>query len=398
MSRFFKTVSLNMMAILGIAIMFISLLLPGFLSVSETRISEAFPVNLSAVSVTAYLLMLSFPTLCLLLSFFHKRYEARFLMGLIAGIAPVIGLFVIGFYAPELAREAGPFARVSPSSGLWIMVFAAYVVVFASWRRLKERKVLRSILFLTPIVALVVLLSSGQLSELSIMREFANRRERFFSELIRHLVICGGAVGVGALIGIPLGISSSRSRRVERPVFAFVNFIQTVPGVALFGLLIAPLAYLSTTFPFLRQLGIAGIGWAPAMIALVLYSLLPITRNTYASLKAIPADTVEAGVGMGMSRAQILARIEIPLSLPVVLAGVRTAAIQAVGNTAMAALIGAGGLGVFIFQGLGQAAMDLVLLGAIPVVMLALFVDGMIQLLIGIVTPRGLQEKDNDIP
>lgn len=132
------------------------------------------------------------------------------------------------------------------------------------------------------------------------------------------------------------------------------------------------------------------------MIALVLYSLLPITINTFAGIQAISPDTIEAGIGMGMSKAQILARIEIPLSLPVVLAGVRTAAIQAVGNTTMAALIGAGGLGVFIFQGLGQAAMDLVLLGAIPVIMLALFVDGLIQLLIGIVTPRGAREMTDD--
>jgi len=161
-------------------------------------------------------------------------------------------------------------------------------------------------------------------------------------------------------------------------------------------LLIAPLSYLSRSLPFLREIGITGVGWAPAMIALVLYSLLPIVRNTYSSLKVIPTDTVEAARAMGMSRIQVLGKVEIPISLPIVLAGVRTAAVQAVGNTTMAALIGAGGLGVFVFQGLGQAAMDLVLLGALPIVALALIVDSLMQLLIAILTPRGLVSEGAD--
>ncbi len=388
--------SVNMMAILGIAIMFISPIFPGFISVSETRISEPIPVRLATVSVVAFLAIVATTFLTLIFSLYSRRNLLSFLMGITGGLLPVAGFAVAGLSAGRLAEATGPFARVSPSSGLWLAVLAGYVIVFAAMRTLEDNKIMRGLLVLVPVVAITALLLSGLLADLSIMKEFANRRERFFSEFARHMMICAGAVGFGAIIGIPLGVFSNRSARVEKPVFAFVNFIQTVPGVALFGLLVAPLAYLSRAFPVLRQLGIGGIGWAPAMIALVLYSLLPITRNTYASLKAIPADTVEAGVGMGMSKRQVLFRIEIPISLPIVLAGVRTAAIQAVGNTAMAAIIGAGGLGVFIFQGLGQAAMDLVLLGAIPVVLLALFVDGLIQLLIGIVTPRGVLEKTDD--
>jgi osmoprotectant transport system permease protein len=213
---------------------------------------------------------------------------------------------------------------------------------------------------------------------------------------VRHLMIAGGAVVSGVIIGVPLGIVANRSPKIEKPVFGVVNFIQTIPSIALFGLLIAPLSYISRSLPFLREIGITGVGWAPAMIALILYSLLPIVRNTYSSLKVIPVDTVEAARAMGMSRFQVLGKVEIPISLPVVLAGVRTAAVQAVGNTTMAALIGAGGLGVFVFQGLGQAAMDLVLLGALPIVALALIVDSLMQLLIAILTPRGLVSEGAD--
>ncbi len=382
-----------MMAILGMAIMLLSLLVPGFLSVKETRISETFPVALGSFSSVglSLLLVASFAVLFLSYAGFS------FLMGLVGGIAPVFGFFLAGRHAASIASKAGPFARVSPSTGLWVLLLAGYIVVFAARRRLKDRKIISSLLVLVPIGLFLLLLGSGHLKDLAIMKEYANRSNRFLEETVRHLVIAGGAVLVGVLIGVPLGIVANRSPKIERPVFAVVNFIQTIPSIALFGLLIAPLSYLSRSLPFLREIGITGVGWAPAMIALVLYSLLPIVRNTYSSLKVIPTDTVEAARAMGMSRIQVLGKVEIPISLPVVLAGVRTAAVQAVGNTTMAALIGAGGLGVFVFQGLGQAAMDLVLLGALPIVALALIVDSLMQLLIGILTPKGLiSEGAND--
>lgn len=381
-----------MMAILGVAIMLLSILLPGFLSVKETRISAALPVSLASFSVIGLVVLLAVSGVTILLSF--GGYY--FLMGLAGGLAPVYGFFLAGSSAVQIASETGPFARASPSIGLWILLLAGYVVVFAARRKLKDKRILSSLLVLIPIASFAVLLGSGHLRELAIMKEYANRSDRFLEETVRHLLIAGGAVVAGVIIGVPLGVAANRSPKVEKPVFGVVNFIQTIPSIALFGLLIAPLSYLSRSLPFLRELGITGVGWAPAMIALVLYSLLPIVRNTYSSLKVIPADTVEAARAMGMSRLQVLGKVEIPISLPVVLAGVRTAAVQAVGNTTMAALIGAGGLGVFVFQGLGQAAMDLVLLGALPIVALALIVDSLMQLLIAILTPRGLVSEVAD--
>ncbi len=198
---------------------------------------------------------------------------------------------------------------------------------------------------------------------------------------------------MGTLIGIPLGIWASRSRYTEKPIFFISSIIQTVPSLALFGLLIAPLSALSFAFPVLHQWGISGIGPAPAIIALILYSLLPIVRNTYVGLTRLDPAIVDAGVGMGMRRAQVFRRIEAPLSAPLVLEGVRTAAVQAVGNTAVAALIGAGGLGWFIFQGIAQAANDVVILGALPIIGLALVVDAIMRLVVLIGTPKGLRTK-----
>lgn len=155
--------------------------------------------------------------------------------------------------------------------------------------------------------------------------------------------------------------------------------------------MIAPLAILSQRYPLLRELGIKGVGGAPAIIALTLYALLPITRNTYTSLAILDPSVIESARGMGMSRVQVLFNIEIPLSIPVVLGGVRISLVQAIGNTTVAALIGAGGFGVFVFQGLGQAVPDLILLGALPVIALAIAVDKIFELLVRVVTPRGVQ-------
>ncbi|MFC1917670.1 ABC transporter permease [Chloroflexota bacterium] len=155
-------------------------------------------------------------------------------------------------------------------------------------------------------------------------------------------------------------------------------------------MLIAPLSALSFAFPALRELGIRGVGDAPAIIALTIYSLLPIVRNTYVGLRQLDIAVIDAGTGMGMSRAQVFRKIEVPLAAPLVLEGVRTASVQSVGLAAVAALIGAGGLGWFIFQGLGQAAADLILLGAIPIIVLAVIIDTVMRTIVKLATPAGL--------
>jgi osmoprotectant transport system permease protein len=240
----------------------------------------------------------------------------------------------------------------------------------------------------------VLLLLAGWLNNLSVMQEFIGREERFFQELLQHVFLFGGSVVIGTIIGISLGIWATRSRRAEKPVFYFSNITQTIPSLALFGLLIAPLSALSFSFPVLRDIGIRGVGPAPAFIALVIYSLLPIVRNTYVSLKQVDPAVIDAGLGMGMSRRQVFRKVEIPLATPSVLEGVRIASVQSVGLTAVAALIGAGGLGWFIFRGVGQAANDLILLGAIPIIILALVVDATMRAIIRIATPRGLAKEN----
>ncbi len=166
-------------------------------------------------------------------------------------------------------------------------------------------------------------------------------------------------------IGVPLGVAAARREGVRRVAFPVLNLLQTIPSIALFGLLISPLS----------ALGLGGVGVVPALLALVLYSLLPIVRNTEEGLLGVPRGVVLAARGMGMSPAQVFLRVEAALALPVLLSGLRITAVQAVGLAAVSALIGAGGLGAIIFQGLFANALDLVVLGALPVIVLAVAAD-----------------------
>ncbi len=177
-----------------------------------------------------------------------------------------------------------------------------------------------------------------------------------------HLILVSIAMTVAILIGIPLGILITRYPKLANPILTIVNSIQTIPSLAMFGFLI--------TVPL-----IGGIGKTPAIFALILYALLPIIRNTYIGMKQVKKGLKEAGKAMGMTGQQILILIEIPLALGVILAGVRVSTVICVGIATIAAAIGGGGLGVFIFRGISTVNNQLILAGAIPSALIALVAD-----------------------
>jgi osmoprotectant transport system permease protein len=231
----------------------------------------------------------------------------------------------------------------------------------------------------------------GGLSETSLALEYQARSDIFWRQVGEHLALTGAGLAIGLVIGVPLGIWAARSRRARTITLQTTSVIQTIPSLALLGLLIAPLAALVAAYPFLADLGVRGIGAVPAVIALTLYSLLPIVRNTYTGLIEVSPAAKDAGRGMGMNGRQLLGRVEAPLALPLIFEGVRIASVLLIGITALTALVGAGGLGVFIFEGLNQAAPDLILLGALPTVALAMLADRSVRLLAGVVVPKGVR-------
>ncbi len=188
------------------------------------------------------------------------------------------------------------------------------------------------------------------------------------ARLGEHVVLVGMSMALAAAVAIPLGIVLTRRPAWRRPVLGAASVVQTVPSLALFGLLI-PLP------------AVGGIGTRTALVALTLYSILPVLRNTVAGIEGVDAAVREAGRGMGMTDAQLLRRVELPLAASVILAGVRTATVIDIGLATIAAAIGAGGLGVFIFRGLAMLDNATILAGALPAAVLALVADGALGLL-----------------
>jgi len=292
--------------------------------------------------------------------------------------------------------EADFLARTAFTTGFWLFVAGYIVVMMQAFATVIEKKYdIKLLIILLTIAPVGLLFFNGGVGEISIFKELMSKQDRFLLEFKNHLLISGSASFSAILIGIPLGIYSFRHQRLSERIFGLLNIVQTIPSIALFGFLIAPFAWLASKSDFLDSVGFSGIGFAPAITALILYGLLPIVRNTYAGISSIDPSVVESAKGMGMTSGQILIKIQLPVSMPLLMNGIRVSFVQCIGNTAVAALVGAGGFGLFIFQGLGQSAVDMVLLGAIPTILLAVFADTIMQFIIKLTSPKGM-DYDTD--
>jgi osmoprotectant transport system permease protein len=295
----------------------------------------------------------------------------------------VPGLFWLAATQAQLiAPTQSPIARTSLGAGFWLPLLLAGLMTADGLQRLHARLGGRLLVLALVLLPVGLMLWAGRASELSIMKEYANRSGDFLPLVARHLQIVGLALLITLLIGLPLGWAAFRYRRAGGALFPVLNVVQTIPSIALFGLLMAPLAWLAGSWSVLGRAGISGVGLAPGVIALVLYSLLPVVRGVLTGLAQVPSAVVEAGTGLGMSRWLVFRQLEVPLALPVVLAGVRTATVQAIGLAAVTALIGAGGLGAIMFEGLFANAQDLVLLGVLPIVVMGMLADQAFKVLI----------------
>jgi ABC-type proline/glycine betaine transport systems, permease component len=196
----------------------------------------------------------------------------------------------------------------------------------------------------------------------------------------QHIMLVGVAVSLAILVGVPLGILMTRFPAVAGPLQASATVLLTIPSIALFGLLL----------PFYSKFG-QGLGPLPAITAVFLYSLLPILRNTYLALTNVEPGIREAGRGIGMTFGQRLRMVELPIAVPVILAGVRTAVVMNIGVMTIAATIGAGGLGVLILTSISRSDMSMLLVGAVLVSLLAIIADLLLQTLQRALTPEGLR-------
>ena len=305
----------------------------------------------------------------------RERAELACAVGILASLA-----WALAHAASSLTPDPASPAWVSIGLGAWLAMAGAAALWFAATRSPTDRTARTGAAVLVA-VSWLAAGAWGGLSRLSILREYALQSNTFWNEVGTHMALVGVALGLAVVIGMPLGILSSRVRWVRTVSLSTAGLIQTVPSLALLGLLVLPLA----------ALGLPGIGPLPGIIALTLYALLPIVRNTYLGLTQVDASAIDAGLGMGMTRLQLLLYVKAPLALPLVVEGVRTATVMTIGIAAVVAFIGVGTLGVLIIQGLGYQADDLILLGAVPIVLLALVADAGLRAIGRLITSPGIR-------
>jgi osmoprotectant transport system permease protein len=197
---------------------------------------------------------------------------------------------------------------------------------------------------------------------------------------LRHLEIIAIAVPIAILIAVPIGIAVSRKPGLAEVVLKIASVLMTIPSLALFGIMVVLLAPLK-----------AGIGIVPAIVAIIVYSMLPMIRNTLVAIKEVDPYIVEAARGMGMTNKQILFKIRLPLGIPIIMAGIRNAVVMGISVTTIAYLIGAGGLGYFIFSGLSRSRLEMILLGAILVGALGILANFSLLKVEDVLTPKGVK-------
>jgi osmoprotectant transport system permease protein len=289
----------------------------------------------------------------------------------VAVIALVLLGLLVGLTPDTLIPGGNARPRVGPAAGFWLLAFSFAIILTDALVKLALRPAQRVIALFIALAIFTAFLLSGHWSGLSIMKEYVTNGADFPANAIRHVFLALASLAGALLVGLPLGLVCQRSPGLRGVILPALNMIQTIPSLALFGLMIAPLTFLSKAYPFLGELGVHGTGASPALIALFLYALLPVVSNTAIGLDSVPANVVDAARGMGMGGWQRLFQVELPLAFPVILTGVRIVLVQNIGLATIAAWIGGGGFGVYVQNGMGATAIDLVLLGAIPTIALA---------------------------
>lgn len=371
---------------LGLGLLAIAMLSPRFFIIRPNRIVDGILLG-SRQSLEGSYLLLVFLCLIMLASIFIKGRLESGLVGLSASVSALAILLFRAIHVsshlssqqfPENTTVLNP--ALSLSMGFYLMLIGLFFVVRASLLDVTQKRGrANGLALLVFLLAGIFLFKTGRLTHISIYIEMSRNWSTIWYELGRHLKLSLFSVLTGFVISVGLGIGAYRFKNFENAIFKLINFAQVVPTLSLLALFMIPLTYLSRNVQWIRSLGISGIGFAPAFIVLVLYSLLPITSNILTSLKSTPPEILESARGMGMTEAQVLWKVQFPLSVKPIFAGFRLATLQSIGNCILAGLIGGGGLGSLIFLGLAQSAPDMVLGASFMVVAVAAFADLMLR-------------------
>ncbi|HEY8497216.1 MAG TPA: ABC transporter permease [Limnochordales bacterium] len=318
-----------------------------------------------------------------------------------AGSAGLLAVWGTSEPLTAAGRAQGAVANVALwGSGVWLSLAGYGLLIYAGVLNVRRAgrmpSALWSMLWL-PVLLVIAhgawLVFRAEPAENWLWRVFQEEAQSggIQRRLREHLWLAGVSAGLSIVIGVTIGIWGYYRERVAQAALYVSGVILTLPSLALFAMLMEPFAALANAYPVLRSYGIGGLGAAPAITGLALYGLLPVIRNTHAGLHSVSAAQVDAARGMGMTPRQIMFMVLLPHALPIIMAGVRQTAVLLIGIATLAQLIGGGGLGYYILQGINRASIAHILLGAIPAVLVAIAVDLLLGWLARWLTPKGLR-------
>ncbi|MGF3022400.1 ABC transporter permease [Methylobacterium aquaticum] len=288
----------------------------------------------------------------------------------------------LGHGAAGLLAGQKPAARAALGSGGWLALLAlAGLAGEAARAVLPRRGGLAAALLLLGLS--IIIAGAGLLESLSLAVEYRARAGAVAGAIVQHLGLASASLLIALVVSVPLALLRLRDGPAARLVDGLVSGIQVVPALALFAALVAGLSGLLALVPALRSLGLSAIGPVPAVIGTAAYLCLPLVSGLAAGLAAADPDVLAAARAIGLTPREVLLRVRLPLGAPVLIGSVRVAAVQSVGLATLGGLVGAGGLGALVFEGMAQFAQDLILLGALPVIGLALVADAGLALLAG---------------
>lgn len=354
---------------------FAALFFKSFIIVLENRISKMQHVAGMSVLGSYFWIMVA-AVFCLLILIVWKGEDEKsnFITALFASICMGGTMFFMGL-ATNIQMDGRPVSyRVTFGVSIYLMLFAFYSVIVKCNGNIQSnwKKNLTSFL---GIIIIVVLFMSGWMDKLSIMTEFFTRKDKFIECLIQHVNISAIVMIVSLLLGIPLGYLCYKNKVVDFIVMGFLNIARSVPSIALIMVMVTPLSMLKKV-PFLEEMGIGAFGFAPVFCALLLYALFQIVNSMSGALKTIDPNLIKTAKAMGMTSGMIMYKIQIPLILPIVISGVRVAIISTFTAASLGSMVGFGGLGTFIRMGSGGAvALDMILLGAVPIMIMIFIAD-----------------------
>lgn len=401
MTKIIKRITLHEYCAIGL--MAAGVLFKNFAQLRPNRIERGVAMNFRAALGDQFALIAAFLLLTIIVFILGhsdiwtkitetKTYASvKSLLVTLSMLLLIIGTAISG--SDHLVGQAGA-ARFSVGIGFWLVLSGLVLLMNRAMLDISPWLVLLLVLIL--VVSLVVAYSNATLTGLSLVRELENKSDKIGNEMIRHMQLALSATFTGLALSLYLAKQAHEHPKRRGAVMSIVNMAQVIPTLTFLGLVMIPLTQLAKTFPFLRTFGISGVGFVPAYIVLTMYSILPMTTNILAGYKSIDTSVLEAAKGIGMTQKQVHSKIQLPLLLPYILSGFGTSLIQTTGNTILAGLVGGGGMGAILFLGLAQSAPDLVLLGALLVVSVAMILKTIIGSLEPVVNKRLGREVTND--